>query len=55
MRLCDAILKHLIDNENLEPHLTDGTELASNTIQYLSPISEYINNLFSSEKNRDYR
>ena len=54
VRLCDSILKHLVENDSLEPNLIDGSELASNTIQYLNPITDYINKL-SSEKNRDYR
>tara|TARA_B110001452_G_C15226714_1_gene425133 strand:+ start:63 stop:2402 length:2340 start_codon:yes stop_codon:yes gene_type:complete len=54
IRLCDSILIHLIQNEELEAQLTTSEDLASLTTKYLSPITGYINKL-SNQKTKDFR
>ena len=54
IRICDSILIHLIQNEDFEPQLTSSEELATLTIRYLNPITEYINKL-SNQKTKDFR
>ncbi len=54
IRICDTILKHLIENESLEAQLSSSEELASSTIKYLSPITDYINDI-QPQKIKDFR
>ncbi len=53
IRICDSILHHLVQNEELEPQLTDPKELANLTIKYLSPVTDFIKAL-NNQKFKDF-
>jgi DNA sulfur modification protein DndB len=54
VRICDSILNHLIQNEELEPQLTDAKDLADLTIKYLTPVTDLIKTL-NNQKIKDFR
>ena len=54
IRICDSILLHLTKEEELEPQLTSGEELAELTIKYLGPVTDLIKTL-TFQKTKDFR
>ncbi|MDN3677238.1 DGQHR domain-containing protein [Flavobacterium paronense] len=54
IRICDSILAHLIQNEELEAQLTSSQELAQLTIKYITPITDLVKTI-SGQKARDFR